>query len=96
VDRGGSTEAAIIKIVTAVGATPTCTYAIEGSVDGSTFFLIQYADQGSPQTLVITTFTITTAGTVHKLVPANIPVRYIRVTYSANTNVTNTVDIWTF
>lgn len=92
VDRGGSVDPAIIKITTTIGATPTVTIAIEGSADGTNFFPIQYADQGSPQTLVITTFVITTAVTVHKLIPANIPVRYLRLNYTANTNVTITAD----
>ncbi len=96
VDRGGSVGPVLLRLTTAIGATPTCTYAVEGSADGTTFFPIQYADSASPQTLVVTTFAITTAVTVHKLIPANIPVRYLRVTYSANTNVTNTLDAFIY
>jgi hypothetical protein len=92
VDRGGSVGPVALRLTTAVGATPTCTYLVEGSVDGSAWFAIQNADAAVPQTLVITTFVITTAATFHRLIPANIPVRYIRVTYTANTNVTNTLD----
>lgn len=95
-DRGGNVGPVALVITTTIGATPTCTYAIEGSADGVSFFNIQYADQGTPQTLVITTFAITTATTVTKLIPINIPVRYIRVTMSANTNVTNTIDAVVF
>jgi hypothetical protein len=96
VDRDASVGPVCLRLTTAIGATPTCTYAIEGSVDGTNWFAIQYADQASPQTLVITTFVITTAVTVHKLIPANIPVRYLRVSYTSNTNVTNTLDAFTF
>jgi len=45
---------------------------------------------------VVTTFVITTAITAMKIVQPNQPVRYLRVTYSANTNVTNTADVWVF
>jgi len=96
VDRGGSAGPVLLRLVTTVGATPTCTYAIEGSPAGTVWFPIQYADSASPQTLVITTFTVTTAGTFFKLIPALIPVRFLRVTYSANTNVTNTLDAFVY
>lgn len=96
VDRGGSVGPVALKLTTAIGATPTCTYLVEGSIDGTNWFAIQNADSTTPQTLVITTFVITTAATFHRLIPANIPVRFIRVTYSANTNVTNTLDAFIY
>ena len=96
VDRGGSTGPVLLRLTTTVGATPTCTYAIEGSPDNVNFFPVQYADSASPQTLVITTFVITSAVTVFKLIPALIPVRFLRVTYSANTNITNTLDAFVY
>jgi multisubunit Na+/H+ antiporter MnhC subunit len=96
VDRGGSVGPALLRLVTTIGATPTCTYAVEGSNDGAAFFSVQYADSASPQTLVITTFVITTATTARLLIPANIPVRFLRVTYSVNTNVTNTLDAFIY
>src|ERR1700704_3571397 len=79
-DRGGSSGPVLLRLVTTIGATPTCTYAVEGSPDNVNFFPVQYADSGSPQTLVITTFVITTAVTALKLIPALIPVRFLRVT----------------
>jgi hypothetical protein len=96
VDRGGSVGPALLRLVTTIGATPTCTYAVEGSNDGAAFFPVQYADSASPQTLVITTFVVTTATTVRLLIPVNLPVRFLRVTYSANTNVTNTLDAFVY
>src|SRR5829696_10572116 len=83
VDRGGSVGPVALRLTTAIGATPTCTYLVEGSADGTNFFAVQNADSTTPQTLVITTFVITTAATFHRLIPSGIPVRYIRVTYSA-------------
>ncbi len=88
VDRAGSVGPALLRLTTTVGATPTVTVAVEGSSEGTNFFSIQYADSASPQTLTIATFVVTTATTIRLLIPANLPVRYLRVTYSSNTNVT--------
>lgn len=96
VDRGRGVNSALLQITTAIGATPTCTYAIEGSVDGTTWFPVAYADSATPETLSVATFVITTATTVRKILRPNHPWRYLRVTYSANTNVTNTADVWVF
>ena len=95
-DRSGSIGPVLLRLTTAVGATPTCTYAVEGSADNTTFFSVQYADSATPQTLVITTFVLTSATTVRLLIPANLPVRFLRVTYSANTNITNTLDAFVY
>lgn len=94
VDRVGATGAALLKITTTVGATPTCTYAIEGSADGANWFSVAYADSATPETVSVATFVITTATTVYKILRPNHPWRFLRITYSANTNVTNTADIW--
>lgn len=94
VDRVGSTGVALLKITTTVGATPTCTYAIEGSADGTNWFSVAYADSATPTTVSVATFAIVSALTAYKIIQPNVPVRYLRLTYSANTNVTNTADIW--
>lgn len=94
-DRAGL-GAALLKVTTTIGATPTCTYAIEGSPDGTNWFAVPYADSATPLTVVVTTFVITTATTAYKIVQPNVPVRYLRLNYSANTNVTNTIDLWVF
>lgn len=96
VDRGDSLGPALLRIVTTVGATPTCTYAIEGSADGSDWFPVAYADAATPETLSVATFVITTATTTRKILRPNHPWQFLRVTYSANTNVTNTADVWVF
>jgi hypothetical protein len=95
-DRGGARGPALLRITTTVGASPTCTYAIEGSADGTNWFNIAYADSATPTTVAVATFAITTATTVYKLLQVDQPWRYVRLTYSANTNVTNTADVWTF
>lgn len=96
VDRGGSTNAALVTIVTTIGSTPTCTYAIEVSVDGSDWFPGAYADAATPGTTSVATFVITTATTARKIMISAQPWRFLRITYSANTNVTNTATVWTF
>lgn len=95
-DRGGARGPALLKITTTIGATPTCTYAIEGSTDTTNWFPIAYADSATPTTVSVATFAITTATTVYKLLQVDQPWRYVRLTYSANTNVTSTTDVWTF
>lgn len=96
-DRGAATERpALLSITTTVGATPTCTYAIEGSADGTTWFAVSYADPATPDTGSVATFAITTATTTRKILRIGQPWRYLRLTYSANTNVTNTADLTTF
>src|SRR3989442_11750274 len=96
-DRGGfSGGSALLKITTTIGAAPTCTYAIEGSADGTNWFAIPYADSATPTTVSVATFVITTATTVYKLLQVDQPWRFVRLTYSANPNVTSTADVWTF
>jgi len=95
-DRGGALGPALLKITTTIGATPTCTYAIEISADGTAWLPAAYSDSATPTVASVATFVITTAITAWKVVRAEIPWRFLRITYSANTNVTNTVDIWTF
>lgn len=96
-DRGAATERpALLSITTTVGATPTCTYAIEGSADGTNWFAVSYADPATPDTGSVATFNITTATTTRKILRADQPWRFLRLTYSANTNVTNTADVTIF
>lgn len=85
---------ALLRIVTTIGATPTCTYLIEGSADGTNFFAAPYATAAAPETPVVATFAITTATTTLVHLRANHAWRYLRVTMSANTNVTSTIDLF--
>lgn len=87
-------ELVLVRITTAVGTTPTCTYAIQGSNDASTWSNLSYADMNTPTVFASSTFVLTTATTVVKLVAAGQEYRYLQVTYSANTNVTNTADVY--
>jgi len=93
-DRGARSGGADLEIVTTVGATPTCTYLIEGSMDGVNFYPVPSADPATPTTFAQTTFVITTATTTRRFLQPGIPWRYLRVTMSANTNVTSTISVW--
>lgn len=95
-DRGGTTGAVLLKLTTTIGATPTVTIAIEGSADGVNFFNVPYADSATPSTVSVANLVVTTATTSYKTIQPNVPVRFIRLTYSANTNVTTTADLFTF
>jgi hypothetical protein len=99
--NGDSTDTALrglrpfggaVVITSAIGATPTVTVNIQGSVNGSQWFNVPYALVATPRTFVLTAITITTAVTTSYLLQENIPFRFLKLVYSANTNVTLTVD----
>jgi len=94
VDRSGTLGAAQVVITTTIGATPTCTYALEGSLDGAAWAAQEYADSATPTVKTTATFVITTATTKTLIVSDNVAWRFLRITYSANTNVTNTADVF--
>lgn len=87
---------ALLRIVTTVGATPTCTYQVEGSPDGAAFFPLATFDATGAASATGATFTITSATTAWRVVPVDTPWTFLRVTMSANTNVTNTIDAWIY
>jgi hypothetical protein len=87
-------EAALVRIVTTIGLTPTCTYSIKGSMDNTTFTSLSVADSATPETFSASTFIITTEATTVKLVKPGQKYRYLKVVYSLNTNVTNTTDVY--
>ena len=93
-DRGFNMASALLKITTTIGATPTVTVAIEGSADGTNWFNVAYADSATPETVAVANLVITTATTSYKILRPNHPWQYLRLTYSANTNVTTTADLW--
>jgi hypothetical protein len=93
-DRGEQSGPATVTIVTTVGATPTCTYQLEGSADNVTWAPLSSADSATPTVFSTTTFVITSATTTIRVVnPASGAARYIRLTLSLNTNVTSTIDV---
>lgn len=92
-DNENVREAAFVRVTSVVGATPTCTYSIMGSVDGVTYTALKIADSATPATYGTATWTETTFVTRVKLVKAGQTWRYLKVVYSLNTNVTNHADV---
>jgi len=89
---------ALLRITTVVGT--TCTYLVEGSPDNVAWVAQPLQDLptagGPPGTLTSATFVITTAATFWKLLPVDIPWIFLRVTFSANTGITNTIDLFAY
>ncbi len=83
-----------LTILSAIGATPTVTVNIQGSVDGVNYFNIPYALVATPTTFVLTALTITTAVTVTYLMQSLIPWEFLQIVASANTNVTLTATAY--
>lgn len=92
-DRGYTLGGAVaLRVTSTIGATPTVTVNILGSPDGTNFYNVPYALVATPETPVVTAITITTAvTTLYILRPAQ-PWKFLKLNYSANTNVTLTVD----
>lgn len=92
-DQPGSPGAVVITSV--VGATPTVTVNIQGSVDGTNFYNIPYALVATPATEAVAAIVITTAvTTTYLLRPTAQAWRYLKLVYSANTNVTLTAQAY--
>ena len=91
-DRGGLSGPAAIVVTSAIGATPTVTVNILGSTDGTNFYNVPYALVATPSTFVVAAITITTAVTTPYLLQSGQAWRFIKINYSANTNVTLTVS----
>lgn len=93
-DRGNFVGAGVLIITSVVGSTPTVTVNILGSIDGINFDNIPYALQATPETPAVAALTITTAvTTIYRLRPYH-AWRFLKLNYSANTNVTLTATAW--
>jgi hypothetical protein len=77
-----------VVITSTIGATPSATVNIEGSVDGVNWFNIPYALVATPSTYTVSALTITTAVTTTYLLQANQPWQFVRLNVTANVNVT--------
>lgn len=81
---------AAIVLTSTVGTTPTVTVKILGSVDGVNWFNVAYALVATPETVTVADITVTTAVTATYLLRPHMPWRFLKLNYSANTNVTLT------
>jgi hypothetical protein len=92
--RGARFGGGAVVITSTIGATPTVTVNIQGSLDGVAFFNVPYALVATPRTFVITAITITTAVTTSYLLQELVPYQFLKCVYSANTNVTLTAGVF--
>lgn len=83
-----------VRITSTIGATPTVTVNIQGSVDGTNFYNVPYALVATPSTWTVAAITITTAVTTTYLLQPDQAWTYLKVVRSANTNVTLTADFF--
>ena len=84
----------VLRIVSTVGATPTVTVNLLGSIDGSQWFNVPYvslAAAGGAYTRAA--LTITTAATQLFALMMGQSWKFLKLNMSANTNVTLTTDI---
>jgi hypothetical protein len=94
-DRGANVgQPGAVVITSTIGATPTVTVNIQGSADGTAFYNVPYALVATPETLTVAALTITTAVTTTYLLRPHHAWRYLKLVYSANTNVTLTATAY--
>lgn len=93
-DRGYTRGGGQVILTSTVGAGPTVTVDIKGSIDGVNWFNVPYALVATPRTFVVSSITVTSAVTTCYLLQENIPWRFLKLSYSANTNVTLTATAW--
>src|SRR5437773_1589586 len=92
-DRGTLRRAGLLIITSTIGATPTVTVNVLGSVDNITFWNVAYALVATPETPVVAAITITTAVTTPYILRPEHPWRFLKLNLSANTNVTLVVSV---
>jgi len=93
--RGLRAGAATLVLTTTVGATPTVTINIQGSGDGVNWVNVPYSAENTfSATWVVTALTITTAKTGFYVLQPGHGWRFLKLVYSANTNVTTTADAY--
>lgn len=101
---GATDDIQVIFRITAVGATPTVTWKVQGApdetsvADGSAnWFDLSVRDvTGTSSTTLVATMTKTATGVYVVAIPEDVQFRRIRLVTSANTNVTYECDLGEF
>lgn len=97
IDRGDVLDTALLEVITTVGATPSLTFDIQGSCDGTNFFNVAYATAAAPETATVATpAAITTATTTRFIMRKDQPWRFLRLNITANVNVTVSANLYQF
>jgi hypothetical protein len=91
-DRGQLRGPVLLKILSVVGSTPTVTVNVLGSMDGTNFYNIPYSLPATAETATNAAIVITSATTNYYILRPFHPWRFLKLNYSANTNVTLTAD----
>ena len=90
----GNLRQMVLRIVSTIGATPTVTIKILGSVDGTTFYKVPYSVMSAaPSDWTTADITTTTAKTELYALMRGQSWLFLKVNMSANTNVTLTTDL---
>lgn len=94
---GGTYESVAFQFrATAVGATPTVSWKIQGSPDGTNYFDLGYITDASDTVATATRAVTTVSAQINFLSnPVARRYKYFRLVTSANTNVTYAADIYT-
>jgi hypothetical protein len=92
--RPSTAPGGALVITSTIGATPTVTVNIQGSVDGAAWFNVPYSLVATPRTFVLTALTITTAVTTTYLLQELVFWSYLKLALTANTNVTLTATAY--
>ena len=82
-------------VVSNVGTgSPTFTFTIQGSVDGTNYFNVPYALVATPSTFVVAAITTTTTNTITYLLQANQPWNFLKLNISVLTTETVTATAY--
>jgi hypothetical protein len=92
--RENTNGPAAVVLTSTVGSTPTVTVNIQGSVNGTSFYNVAYSLVATPETVAVAAITVTTAVTTTYLLRPDHAWRFLKLVYSANTNVTLTATAY--
>lgn len=92
--RGARYDGGAIVVANVGTGSPTFTYTIQGSMDGTNFYNIPYALVATPRTFVVTAITTTTTNTITYLLQETVPYQYVKLNISALTTETVTATYY--
>lgn len=88
IDRGGNRMTALLSLKAVVGASPTVTVHVLGSMDAVEYYMLPYAEVADPTNLSIDPIVVNAAGTIHHVLWEDCPWRYMKLNLVGNNNVT--------
>lgn len=92
--RGARYDGGAIVVANVGTGSPTFTYTIQGSMDGTNYYNVPYALVATPRTFVVTAITTTTTNTITYLLQEGIPYQYLKLNISALTTETVTATAY--